>query len=104
MGFIRTLLVSLLALQATAGHFDIPVVDAIVHEVLATHEEYVHFKSNASGPAQHVARQSSDYWYENINHQGVAPWAPSGYQVFRNVKSYGAKGTCINHNVRESKC
>ena len=34
------------------------------------------------------------YWYESIAHQGVAPYNPqgSGYQVFRNVKSFGARG------------
>jgi glucan 1,3-beta-glucosidase len=34
------------------------------------------------------------YWYETIAHQGVAPYNPQGsaYQVFRNVKSFGATG------------
>ena len=34
------------------------------------------------------------YWYESIAHQGVAPYNPqgAGYQVFRNVKSFGARG------------
>lgn len=32
------------------------------------------------------------YWLEDIAHQGVAPFAGSGYKVFRNVKDYGAKG------------
>ena len=34
------------------------------------------------------------YWYETISHQGVAPYNPQGtaYQVYRNVKSFGAKG------------
>lgn len=44
------------------------------------------------------------YWYESITHRGVAPYNPQGaaYQVFRNVKSYGAKGIitlriCTDH-------
>ena len=38
------------------------------------------------------------YWYESITHQGVAPYNPQGsaYQVFRNVKSFGAKGALEN--------
>lgn len=32
------------------------------------------------------------YWMESIPHQGLAPYAGSGYTVFRNVKDYGAKG------------
>ncbi|KAI1172087.1 glycoside hydrolase family 55 protein [Nemania sp. FL0916] len=32
------------------------------------------------------------YWLGDIQHQGVAPFAGSGYKVFRNVKDYGAKG------------
>ncbi|GAP92470.1 putative glycoside hydrolase family 55 protein [Rosellinia necatrix] len=32
------------------------------------------------------------YWLENVQHQGVAPFAGNGYKVFRNVKDYGAKG------------
>jgi glucan 1,3-beta-glucosidase len=34
------------------------------------------------------------YWLENIKHQGLASFNPnvSSYEVFRNVKNYGAKG------------
>ena len=33
------------------------------------------------------------YWYESIAHQGKAAFnANTGYVVYRNVKSYGAKG------------
>jgi len=34
----------------------------------------------------------NDYWLDNVKHQGLAPFAASGYKVFRNVKDYGAKG------------
>lgn len=38
-------------------------------------------------------RQSSTpYWLENIAHQGVSAFGASGFQVFRNVKDFGAKG------------
>ncbi len=47
--------------------------------------------SSASPPHASVC---SDYWLEKIKHQGLAPFSssPSTYQVFRNVKDYGAKG------------
>jgi hypothetical protein len=34
------------------------------------------------------------YWLEKIKHQGIAAFnpKPSGYQVYRNVKDFGAKG------------
>ena len=33
------------------------------------------------------------YWYETITHQGKAAFnTDTGYAVFRNVKTYGAKG------------
>lgn len=59
---------------------------AIVNE--ATHG------NQANGPA--VA--DAPYWLANIAHQGRAAFNsnPSGYQVFRNVKDYGAAGM-LNH-------
>lgn len=40
------------------------------------------------------AETSCSYWLENIKHQGRAAFNPdpSGFQVFRNVKDFGAKG------------
>lgn len=38
-------------------------------------------------------RAASSYWVGNIKRQGTVPFASSGdYQVFRNVKDFGAKG------------
>lgn len=37
--------------------------------------------------------RSSDFWLANIKHQGVVPGGHGpNYQVFRNVKDFGAKG------------
>ncbi|KAJ8071726.1 hypothetical protein OCU04_002042 [Sclerotinia nivalis] len=41
------------------------------------------------------------YWYETIAHQGVAPYNPQGsaYQVFRNVKDFGATGNGVTDDT-----
>lgn len=35
---------------------------------------------------------ASEFWMENIVQRGASPLAPTGYQVWRNVKDYGAVG------------
>ncbi|KAG1858446.1 glycoside hydrolase family 55 protein [Suillus subalutaceus] len=41
------------------------------------------------------------YWLENIQHQGMAPFAPNAttYKVFRNVKDYGAVGDGVHDDT-----
>ena len=41
-----------------------------------------------------TAAPGEPYWMERIKHQGVAAFnpRPGDYQVFRNVKDFGAKG------------
>lgn len=34
----------------------------------------------------------ADYWLEKIQHRGFSPYGNADYQVFRNVKNFGAKG------------
>lgn len=45
--------------------------------------------------AQVLSQELVSYWYEWIAKHGVAPYNSQGsaYQVYRNVKSFGAKGT-----------
>lgn len=35
---------------------------------------------------------TSSYWLANIARQGTVAYGTSGYQVFRNVQNFGAKG------------
>jgi glucan 1,3-beta-glucosidase len=44
-----------------------------------------------------VARQSaSQYWVANVEHQGAVPFGgDADYQVYRNVKDFGAVGTWL---------
>ncbi|KAH8666364.1 pectate lyase superfamily protein-domain-containing protein [Xylariales sp. PMI_506] len=39
------------------------------------------------------------YWLEDITHQGRAPYAVSGYPVFRNVMDYGATGNGVTDDT-----
>jgi glucan 1,3-beta-glucosidase len=43
-------------------------------------------------PADSVAAADSTYWLASIARQGTVAFGTSGYQVFRNVKDFGAKG------------
>jgi glucan 1,3-beta-glucosidase len=48
--------------------------------------------TTSSSTTSSTAPACTDYWLATIDHQGLAPYAPAGYKVFRNVKDYGAKG------------
>ncbi len=96
MGLFRSAVVSALLLGAACGeHFKISEIEAVVSEVLAKADSYVHYKSNVSEARDlsSMTKRASSYWYENIAHQGISAFGPSGYVVYRNVKDYGAKGT-----------
>ena len=47
-----------------------------------------------SGPLQGTAAPGDPYWLQSVKHQGIAAFNPnpSSYQVFRNVKDFGAVG------------
>ena len=95
----------LLLVVGTQGiQFQPPAVVAIVSEVQDKYSEYIKYNgtpaaapviSAADTEASILPRQSTSYWYENINHQGISAFGPSGYTVYRNVKNYGAKGTSL---------
>jgi glucan 1,3-beta-glucosidase len=43
-------------------------------------------------PVTDAAASTSSYWVANIARQGTVAYGTSGYQVFRNVMNFGAKG------------
>ncbi|KAK3296411.1 pectate lyase superfamily protein-domain-containing protein [Chaetomium fimeti] len=44
-------------------------------------------------------RQASSYWMANMVQNGVSPFAPSGYRVWRNVKDFGAVGDGVTDDT-----
>jgi glucan 1,3-beta-glucosidase len=93
MLFFKAALVTGFALGAIGAHFKIPEVERTVDEILRKYKDGIDFASNESLAFNIQQRGAPSYWYENIAHQGISAFGPSGYQVFRNVKDFGAKGT-----------
>lgn len=52
------------------------------------------FANAAPAPQNDGVAAASDYWLSSIERQGAVPFGGNGgdYQVFRNVKEFGAKG------------
>ena len=98
MSIVRSMLLLALVLGASC---EIPEVERIVAEILDHFDAYVHFNgshsdthaiSRGSDTASILPRQSTPYWYEDIDHRGISAFGPSGYVVYRNVMDYGATG------------
>jgi hypothetical protein len=91
--------VTLSALVAGTSALNIPQFDEMISPVLSSFSKYTDY-SGPKGvwpvPAPIPPETISDppYWLADIAHQGYAAFNPnaSTYQVFRNVKDFGAKG------------
>jgi hypothetical protein len=76
------------------------VVDELVGSIVNSFSQYLDYngpKGAVPGRGPVVPKTTSDtaYWLADIAHHGYAAFNPnaSTYQVFRNVKDFGAKGS-----------
>ncbi|KAJ5494458.1 hypothetical protein N7463_010545 [Penicillium fimorum] len=98
------------ALGATASLLDIPSVDAAVAAALKDHGNYEAYAGpekkaparktvSRLATAKALAANNSSYWLESMTHQGVSAFGVSGYEVYRNVKDFNAKGDGVTDDT-----
>jgi glucan 1,3-beta-glucosidase len=97
MHSVSVITTSALVACAAAQILNIAQVDEAVSYVLQTFAGYfIYDGSHLDGWEPTNPQNPSDpsYWLADIAHDGYAAFNPnaSTYQVFRNVKDYGAKG------------
>jgi hypothetical protein len=96
------LVLSNFVLKSACRQFVISQVENTVAEIKDKFDAYVNYHADnhtdaatfsaSADMSTILPRQSTPYWYEEITHQGISAFGPSGYVVYRNVKDYGATG------------
>jgi glucan 1,3-beta-glucosidase len=114
----RLLYYALLATTALSEYqYQIPWVESIVRSATCQFNPWITYHgptstkfpfpgSQSTGTQQTIPSPTAStcsYWMEEIQHQGIAAFNPNAsYQVFRNVKDYGAKGDGVNDDTGAS--
>jgi len=113
MQFILTILLLVGLTGNVIAHQPIPWVQSVASSVISEFSPAVVYRGpTGNSSLWRTTRTSSTptptptppapYWLEDIKHQGIAAFNPnsSSYQVFRNVKDFGAKGDQSPHDFQ----
>jgi hypothetical protein len=90
---------------ATHGGQEIPEIESVVASMTQEFGPAVTYAGPTEAHRSHYSTRHptatptpASYWLADIKHQGVAAFNPdTTYQVFRNVKDFGAKGEFIGY-------
>lgn len=97
-------------------HFEPPEVAAFTRSILSEYSLYTDYNGPTAALSSEMAKATSlpaarllaaaaapscDFWMETIKHQGYAAFNanPGSYQVFRNVKDFGAVGDGVTDDT-----